>query len=151
MVSLQVLGSLPFRFFAYVSPSCWHSHASGSYSASDGLPLCSVPALRASWLPGFCLITCRHSTFVSFSSTVPGFAPSPRLLSRGLHRQQSAGSPAIAAFPAGFLTTIPSYDCSPPIATTLTFAVLTTVYRFCGDGRALLGSRQPTFPRIQSS
>jgi hypothetical protein len=60
--------------------------------------------------------TWRSPKLVCFSSAVPGFAPSPRLLSQGLHRQLRASSPAIAAFPAGFFTTIPSSDFSPPIA-----------------------------------
>lgn len=74
-----------------------------------------------------------------FSSTVPGFAPSPCLLGQGLHRRLRADSLAIAAFPASFFATIPSYDFLPFFAIGLSLADLSNSLPLCGNGKTSLG------------
>ena len=75
-----------------------------------------------------------------FSSTVPGFARFSCLLGQGSPQQLRAGSLAIAAFPASFLATIPSYDCSPSIALSFSLAELEQgLPLFHGDDKPSLG------------
>jgi len=61
----------------------------------------------------------EHLYFVyacRFSSTVPGFARFSCLLGQDSPQQLGVRSLAITAFPASFLATIPSSDCSPSIS-----------------------------------
>lgn len=106
----------------------------------DGLPECSTPALRASWLPGFCLVYRVFFPHLFFCGQT-GFASSLRLLGRSLHQRlflffPHVGSLAIAVFPTSLFTTIPCSDFLPPVVLFLSVTDLSRGYRLAGTIRS---------------